>query len=274
MRKCRKNTQSRGCRPGKYRRFFGVLIFMLSAGIIGSSFPSTTAYAQDKVTLAIGEWPPFFSKGLPNYGPLSEIVCRAFVEVGIQVEYVFVPWKRGFAGARIGNYDGTPGWGWNDERAAKFYFSDKIFVQEEYVFYSKSNPVHAKTIDDLAGLSQGLLLGSMMAVEFEPLFKRGEIKIVRNSSYERLFKMMMKGRIDYIHLGKFVGIRTMRDALPREQWDQVGFLKNLTKSLKYHLIVSKVKENGPELIKAFNKGLRALRESGEYERILGSGYDN
>lgn len=268
MRKHQENSSVGGSSSGKLSRLFGALIFILFAGIIGASFPSTPAYAKDKVTFAIDEWTPFFSKNLPNYGPLSEIVRLALAEVGIQVEYDFVPWKRGYVMAVAGEYDGTPGWVWTEKRAAKFYFSDKILVQEEYLFYSKSRPLRAKTIDDLAGLTMGLHIGSMIVKELQPLLKRGEMKVAENSSYKALFRMMMKGRVDYISLGSFVGIGTMRKALPREQWDQVGFIKNLIKPVNYHLIVPKSKKDGPELINAFNKGLRALRKSGEYERIL------
>ena len=53
----------------------------------------------EKITLANGEWAPYLSKGLKHSGYMSHIVSEAFAEEGIEVEYVFLPWKRGFEDA-------------------------------------------------------------------------------------------------------------------------------------------------------------------------------
>ena len=252
-----------------FKSFAVIFIFIFSLMTV-----SGLAKAQSELTLAIDEWPPFISKELPNNGPLSEIVRRAFEIVDIKVHYKYMPWKRAYESSARDLFDGTPGWGLNDDRIKEFYFSDPVLIQEEYLFYSKKNPINAETVDDLAGLKYGMVRGAMVSDELLPLHEKGDIKIVEHHSYEGLFKMMMLGRIDYISIGNFVGIKTLRQALPKEEWDQVGFIKHLTKPINYHLIIPRLKDNGPDLIETFNKGLQTLRDSGEYDTIIEAVYED
>ncbi len=50
----------------------------------------------DSVRIANGEYAPYFSEDLKHYGVGSRIVKAAFAEVGINVDYVFRPWERGY----------------------------------------------------------------------------------------------------------------------------------------------------------------------------------
>ncbi len=252
--------------------FPSFLLITFLAEIFSLGIPVPVAGAQEKVTLATGEWKPFISEEQPDLGPLSEIVRRAFKRVNIETEYVFVPWKRAYVDAERGEYDGSPAWGFTEERADKFFYSDAILIQEDYVFYKKSKPLNARTIGHLAGLKYGKIRGGLIRKEFRPYFNQGDANVIENNSYEGLFKMLIAGRIDFIPLGKFIGIQTIRNSLLQEEKDQVAYLDNLIRPLSYYLIIPKVKENGHELITAFNKGLAALKESGDYDRILDTVY--
>ena len=65
------------------RKLVLALLFLL--------LPFSALSKEQVIRLANGEWPPYTSKDLPNYGLGSQIVSEAFAEVGIKVEYGFFP---------------------------------------------------------------------------------------------------------------------------------------------------------------------------------------
>ena len=48
-------------------------------------------FPQTVVGLTNGEWPPYTSQNLKNYGVFSPIVSEAFELEGMTVEYTFFP---------------------------------------------------------------------------------------------------------------------------------------------------------------------------------------
>ena len=64
------------------------------------ALPSINAGNPNRVVIANGEWNPYFSENLRYYGVVSRIVKEAFESEGIEVEYVFRPWKRGMEDAK------------------------------------------------------------------------------------------------------------------------------------------------------------------------------
>jgi len=58
-------------------------------------FSLGSAYAgAESVVLATGEWPPYTSEKLPEYGFVTKIVTAACNAGGITPEYHFYPWAR------------------------------------------------------------------------------------------------------------------------------------------------------------------------------------
>ena len=66
--------------------------------------------ANEKITISNGEWPPFFSQELKDYGITSHIVSQAFKLENIEVQYKWYPWKRAFHLAKNGDIEATVGW--------------------------------------------------------------------------------------------------------------------------------------------------------------------
>ncbi|NDV24401.1 hypothetical protein [Desulfovibrio sp. JC022] len=50
--------------------------------------------AEQVVTIATGEWPPYTGRNLPANGLCAEIVTEAFRVEGVKCRYKFYPWKR------------------------------------------------------------------------------------------------------------------------------------------------------------------------------------
>jgi len=244
-------------------------VAMVVASTLFLFFPAVQA--DGKVLVAVGDWTPFISEESPTNGPLSEIITRSFAEVGINTAVQFLPWKRAYEKTKETMYDVSPGWRVTEERQRDFYFSDVILVQAHRVYFSKSNPINVSSNSDLTGLRAGGLRGSLLLAGDQDVLDKEKIETVFGDNYQNLFKMMMRGRLDFIYMSQFVAEKAIRDALPQKQWEQVGYIENLSRDERYFLIVSKQHRNGTVLIEKFNRGLQLLRNSGEYDRILNSG---
>ena len=66
-----------------------------------------SGYANETLTLAIGEWAPYTSD-VDQTGKLAKkIVAEAFKLSNIDVEYKYFPWKRSLESVRKGDYVGN-----------------------------------------------------------------------------------------------------------------------------------------------------------------------
>ena len=106
------------------RKFLSILLLILL-------FP---AYGKDRVTLASGEFSPYTSAQLSEGGFLNEILEAAFKLSGIEVDKIFLPWARGYAGTQKQHFDVTGPYIYSDDRAAVFLYSEPIYDLDITVF--------------------------------------------------------------------------------------------------------------------------------------------
>jgi len=104
----------------------------------------------EKVRLVTGEWAPYTSKHLTEYGLISDIVSQAFSLSGIEVKYVFLDsWKRGYVLTQKGKYEGNFPLIPAQKRQKDFYFTDPIITHTYVFFQQKDSDFDWKTTDDL-----------------------------------------------------------------------------------------------------------------------------
>ncbi|WP_019615688.1 substrate-binding periplasmic protein [Psychromonas ossibalaenae] len=216
-----------------------------------------------KITLANGEWAPYLSKDLKQYGYIAHIVSEAFAEEGIEVEYVFLPWKRGYEQAKEGKYDGTLIWGFSEERAADFLYSDVVAVLGTGLFVQKGKNIEWNEMKDISKYNIGGVLG--YAYGTENLEASGAMKIKRISSDEANFKKLASGRLDIVLENGDVGLEIVtRLGLN----DKVSLLPKLLTSRDYSVIISKNTKNAQVLVDAFNRGFQKLKADGRYQKYI------
>lgn len=236
-------------------------------------FMTFSAAASDeptKIRLTNGEWAPYQSENLPEYGAASELVTTAFEAVDIEVEYGFFPWNRAMALVERGAWDGTFMWVLTPERERLYLPSDPLFTLREVVFYTKDNPLDAQTPADLSGKLMGALDSSAFGRQFAPLVENGSITVARVTNNRQLFQMLARGRVDFVPELETSGYDAVLEHLTKDQQQQISHLESLTYSWSYHLLVSRHIDDGPYFIDAFNRGMAIIRENGEFERIIGS----
>jgi polar amino acid transport system substrate-binding protein len=236
-------------------------------------FMAVSAAASDKpakIRLTNGEWAPYQSKDLPEYGAASELVTKAFEAVGIEVEYGFFPWNRAMMLVERGAWDGTFMWVLTPERERLYLPSDPLFVLREVVFYSHDNPVSAQKPEDLTGKVMGALDSSAFGRQFAQLVDDNSIIVARVPNNQQLFQMLAMGRVDFVPELETSGYDAVQEHLTKEQKKRIGHLESLTYPWSYHLLISRQTVNGPYFLDAFNRGLAIIRENGEFERIIGA----
>jgi len=224
---------------------------------------SSTLNAAEKITLANGEWAPYLSKDLKHYGYMSHIVSEAFAAEGIEVEYVFLPWKRGFEDAKEGKFQGSLIWGYNDDRAKDFIYSDTVAELGTSLFYNKSKPIEWNEATDLKKYKMGGVIG--YAYGIEELEKQGVLKIERIGKDVGNYKKLAAGRLDIVLEDTEVGHESINKL---GMADKLAAHPKTLKSRKYSVIISKKAPNAQALVDAFNRGLKKLVDDGRYQKYL------
>ncbi len=223
---------------------------------------STWASAET-IRIANGDWAPYLAENLKENGVISHAVKEAFALEGIQVEYTFLPWKRGYEEAKEGKLDASIVWGHTDERAQDFDYSDTVVDLETILFIKKDSTFDWKEPEDLGKVSIGGVIG--YSYKLEDLEKAGKVTITRIASPENNYKKLVSGRLDTVAEDREVGwdlIHTLGLA------DQIKTHPKPLFTKPYYLIMSKKSPNGARYLEAFNRGLKKLKDSGRFDQMM------
>ncbi len=222
-----------------------------------------------KVPFATGEWEPFTSEKLPNYGAATELVSAICKAADITPVYGFYPWARCEKTVDTGDAFASFPYAITVERKALFNYSEPLFHSYNVVFYHTKNPKTAKgvkfeKISDLKGYNIGILAGSFVATELE---KNG-IKYETTTTLDLSIKKLQMGRVDFIIDEQAVTYDTIKKLFPKEMDQFKSLPKPFGNVMANALIVSKKYPNANEILARFNKGLASIKKSGEYDKIL------
>ena len=237
-----------------------------------SLFLSISVFANERIQITNGEWPPYLSESLPYYGFASHVVTKAFAAVGQGVDYHFFPWQRALEYAQHGHgmgnkWHGSLAWVYSEERAKNFYYSDSIITDTEVLFHLKSHPINWTKITDLAGKTIG---GTQHTIypTLEAAEKQQLLKIEKAGNYRILFSRLLAKRIDAIPQVSKVGSFFIRNTLTPQQIAQIAFSPTPLQTRHYHLILTRKDKNNAQLIKLFNLGLAKIKQNGTYQKLV------
>ena len=246
----------------KYGRSFALLASL----ICGVTF--STTQARETVRLTNGEWKPFQSQDLPNYGPYSHIATLAFNEVDIDVEFGFFPWNRATKLVLDGHWDGTFFWVANEERARDYLLSDPVITFREVLFYSKDKPIKAITLKDFEGLTMGRIQSSAFGGQFAPLIESNRLFVTVAPENENLFQMLASGRVDFVPELIHSGYAAVDALEGKIDISRITHSPDFGQDWIYHMLISRKTEKGPYFLRKFNEGLAKILARGEVDRIM------
>ncbi|MCP4983485.1 MAG: transporter substrate-binding domain-containing protein [Gammaproteobacteria bacterium] len=216
------------------------------------------------VQLMSTDFPPYFAAGLPNGGPLTEIVTEAFAKVGHEANIQFVPWARAMEYAKVGKVDGLHG-GWHSkERENWFVFSDPL-PGNELVFYKRrgAKPDKFTTYEKLKPCTIGIVKEYRNPAAFETADLQTDVA----DSDQTNLRKLANNRIDLVLIERALAEYLLKTELP-EYKGQLEALEPAVETLPIHILISRKIENHRELVDDFNRGLKRLISQGKVSEIL------
>ena len=222
----------------------------------------------DEVRLTNGEWSPYLGQNLPHHGVASRIVEEAFALEGIRVRWEFYPWARALRSAERGKSDGSAVWLRSPEREQTFYISDPVVESGYYLFHRKDRPFDWQQVADLAPLRLGGAIDYDYGQAFQQAERDGLLRIKRLSSEEQGLRMLLAGRLDAFPMDKVVAFDMLHSQFSREERQRLSFHPLPLRSDSLHLLLSKQVPGNAERMARFNRGLKALQDSGKVSQYL------
>jgi len=222
------------------------------------------AMAEKTVTFATLDWEPYIGEKLPDQGYVASLVKEAYKVSGYTVKMEFMPWARVVAMATDGKYDGY---------LPEYYaesLKDNFLVSEPFpggplgFFKRTSDTIKYQTLEDLKPYKIGVVRGYVNTEEFDKAdFLKKE---TANDDITNLRKLV-GNRLELIVGDKFVGTYLMKQDMP-DKAGEVEFISPVLEEKSLYLCISKKIPDAEAKIKAFNDGLKAIKDNGTLATIM------
>lgn len=211
--------------------------------------------------------PPFmYSVGgtETSAGIYSSVLYAAFLRLGLPVVVKAVPWKRALLELDRGAA-GVGGIYKNAERAAKYDYSDPIFVERIAVFYNTTRPMEFRSIRDLYGKRIGVIRGWSYGDDLDLARKYEEVIVEEASGDQQNFRKLAYGRLDAVLAIVEAGERVLEEG--GGDLAYITMARTLLASNPAHLAFSKAADQ-QETLKLFNRELAAMKRDGSFSKIF------
>lgn len=212
------------------------------------------------------DYAPFTGRSLPAAGMLSEVVQAALALGGMTASLSWQPWKRGYLMTLRGEYDATFPYIRAEQRERDFLYSAPLYVSEQHLFSRASDPIEVGDLSGLGGYRLCLPLGWQAPTAIQALIDQGVL--VRHSppGLHECAQLVLLGRDDLFLADLRLGSRALR--LTEVPMTLFHISDSVAGRQTMHLIVPRRRAGAERLIEQFDKGLAALRASGNYERMV------
>lgn len=222
------------------------------------------AQARDISMLTV-EWAPHYGSELPEKGLTTAIVKAAFKAGGHTSDVEFIPWTRALKEVEEGKSDVVMGAYYNDERAEKYYFSDRIYSLDLGLIARPGLGVSKyESLRDLTPYSIGITRGFANSEEFDSAaYLNKQVATFPNLNIRKLFR----GRIDMA----VMNFDLFRYEARKEGFciSDVEFMEPPLETHGLYLMASRNIPDGEQIMQDFNRGLATIRKNGEFDRIVG-----
>lgn len=233
-------------------------------------FFTGTGHAENmRVVFATGEWPPFTSTKLQNYGRATALVSAICKIAGIQPVYKFYPWRR--AEAKVLNGDAFAAFPYaiSDERKASFDFSEILFYGLNIVVYYEHNPnipshFNYESLADLLGYRIGGISGSFLNTTLE----KAGIDYEPTTSIDQSIQKLVAGRLDFCIDDQVVLADAIQRLYPHKSDKFRISPKPFGERKPTALLVSRTYPDAKQILDKFNKALAVMKQNGEYDKII------
>lgn len=211
---------------------------------------------------AENSWPPYSDEN--GQGISTSLIEAAFAKVGITPSFKVLPYSRVLHDLKSGKIDG----GYNVARQSttidKYVFGkEPLLLAKTYWYFIPNKHPQIKSIEDAPDQFK---IGTILDYEYGDIYEvqRNRFKEFQLSKQSQIIRMLQQGRLD-------AGLMSEREAefalkemkLPINTLEK-RFINHVD---EIYLVFSLKHERSTWLAEQFDKGLIALKESGEYERL-------
>jgi len=233
-----------------------VLLFLINFNII----------AKEKIVIVTNEWKPYVSKEMEDLGLLPNLINEVFKKIDIEVEYKFYPWRRGEEMVRNGKAFGTFPYRVTDSRKNVYDFSESLIYSRGLFFYLKNNFEEGLKWDNYEDLLKYNVSG-VMGYWYEEPFSKYKLKVDYSATEEIALRKLYTGRVDILAGDELVMWNLIKEIFP-DNIDDFDTSSNPLNDDDLHIIVSKDNFQSKLILEKFNKALKEMKVTGEYEKIM------
>lgn len=236
--------------------------FLLSLVVLTLSLHIT---AGNSITLLSSTWHPFTSKNNPKKRLVETIVTEAFKMENINITIKYYPWERSKLYVKKGDEIATFPW-WKTEKRDRDFILNKetILVEKEVFFHLKSLDFDWKNYNDLKKYKIGATIGYS---HVKRLRDQGlELDIVDTEQLN--FRKILFGRIDIYPSSLMVGYETIHSIFKPAKSDLFTNHPKPLSNGKMYMMFSRKNPRSQDLANKFDSGLRKLKKSGRYDKII------
>ncbi|MDE1463969.1 substrate-binding periplasmic protein [Spartinivicinus poritis] len=228
------------------------------------------ASAVERITIAVGEWPPYISDKMKYQGVVGRVIRDAFAIEGVQVQYRFYPWSRALEMTKKGAFHGSAPWYITEDRKQHFLYSNDFVCRITAVFFHlKSVDFDWKNYKELGrSYKIGATIGYLYSEEFQQMVKNKVINVEWVATDELNFKKLLKHRIDIFPNDAIAGYAQLYKFFPEQE---AALVTNHPRTLKddpAYLMISKGFPNSTQLKERFDRGLSKLKRSGQFDEYF------
>lgn len=228
-------------------------IILLACGVIAKA---------ETVTAAQDAWPPFIATNGQS-GVSVELVRAALATQGYELKMSIMPWSRALIEAQSGDLDLLVAT-WKTQKREKFLRFSEPYATNRITFISRSDsPFEYTNLDNLTGMSIGIIRHYGYNDTFNQAnnFQRyPATDLIAN------LKKLSRRRID-ITLDDEIAARALMKA---EGFDpsEFHFSRAPLSHNPLYVTSAMVNPRSKQLIQAFNRGLKAIKDNGSYDAIM------
>ena len=222
---------------------------------------NTTLLAGEKQITAVTEpWPPFSGPRLRDKGFLPEVLVEAFDQFGYTVTVVFRPWARSLDDVKKGDKDILCGAYYTQERTKFLVYSQPIAEVQDVLFRKEGRNITYQQLTDLKPYKIGVVRGAAHGKEFDAADFLNKEEVTHSGQNIRKLLVdkidLMAGPMDVI---KFIIKRDYPQFI-----DKIVVVNPPLSTNKIYFGFSKKVEGYQELLKAFTKGLKLIKNDGTF----------
>ncbi len=226
--------------------------------------PGAAALAGEKVVrLTSLDWPPYTSPSA-SHGVVEQVVRQAFKAMGYTLVTEFFPFNRAVAnGLQDPQFAGYYPEYRSQALASACLFSDSIGGGPLGFAQRKAHPVAWKSLDDLAGVRIGTVLGYVNTNDFDARVKAGRLTVDEAKDDAANLKKLAMGRVDLAVVDRNVMAHLLAtDQSLAPMADQVEFHPRLLEDKTLH-VCFRPDPQGQALAGVFAEGLRRIGRNGD-----------